>query len=217
MQCPNCGWNLSAHLLTSAMNRKSILAPVEMLLLITLATIILGQFFSSLWSGMWTAASVRSVVTGLHLPIPINLAPIVWLYIPNWIAVAIACAIVGYLYPRRWGTYGLGVAVASLIGTEAISLYMTPVWIAPDPRQVMLFWLMNVPAVPLAVCTSFSGRVYGLRRLETTLRKMGNSCAKCNYDLRGTGSGICPECGAPVEQERRSCVDSDDNGFWFSA
>ena len=29
--------------------------------------------------------------------------------------------------------------------------------------------------------------------------KMGNRCHVCSYDLTGNTSGVCPECGSPVD------------------
>ncbi len=34
----------------------------------------------------------------------------------------------------------------------------------------------------------------------------GRYCVECGYDLRGNVSGVCPECGAPVESREYSAV-----------
>jgi rRNA maturation endonuclease Nob1 len=38
-------------------------------------------------------------------------------------------------------------------------------------------------------------------------RPSPNDCQRCNYNLTGNVSGICPECGTPIEaEESRSCI-----------
>lgn len=40
--------------------------------------------------------------------------------------------------------------------------------------------------------------VYGLCHAFGKKLPPGGACESCGYDLRGTTSGVCPECGAPV-------------------
>lgn len=39
----------------------------------------------------------------------------------------------------------------------------------------------------------------GRREIDAVDWQGEGRCAKCGYDLRGNVSGVCPECGAPVE------------------
>lgn len=52
---------------------------------------------------------------------------------------------------------------------------------------VLLPWIMVYVWMWIAV--AIVGRV----------RRKLDRCLRCNYDLRGNTSGICPECGTPVD------------------
>jgi uncharacterized paraquat-inducible protein A len=40
------------------------------------------------------------------------------------------------------------------------------------------------------------------RKLQHRRRAMG-CCIKCGYLLTGNVSGVCPECGSPIEEKRK--------------
>jgi hypothetical protein len=50
--------------------------------------------------------------------------------------------------------------------------------------------------IPLAlgVCTA------GFIRDEKKVKRASGHCVKCDYDLTGNVSGVCPECGCKTEQ-----------------
>ena len=62
--------------------------------------------------------------------------------------------------------------------------------------------------VPLAITAAFIvvGQISARRMAERLSRRakdrriMRGCCAVCGYDLRGNTTGVCPECGEPVEK-----------------
>ena len=65
---------------------------------------------------------------------------------------------------------------------------------------VAMCWLMPV-AVGLAV------RPITLKKIRPKLRaelRAAGRCGGCGYDLTGNTSGVCPECGEPVELSPRT-------------
>ena len=51
---------------------------------------------------------------------------------------------------------------------------------------------------PLVVATLLFGLT--LIVLGCLSNPPGNQCAKCEYDLTGNVSGVCPECGTPIDK-----------------
>lgn len=98
---------------------------------------------------------------------------------------------------------------------ETTELFIEPVRPNSIPLQSM-FWDidLNISGVssttrfslrgrwlwlsPLVVATTLS-LVYGTRYLRIRNRKDAGRCAKCGYDLQGNTSGVCPECGTPLD------------------
>ena len=75
-------------------------------------------------------------------------------------------------------------------------------------RNAMMVGERVIPALPIwpgfAINAIFYAVVLwmlvaGPRSLNRKRRRMRGLCANCAYDLRGTPSGVCPECGEPVE------------------
>ncbi len=60
-------------------------------------------------------------------------------------------------------------------------------WIAY--AAVASFWFVWLPIV-----------LWINRRMRLRLLKEKGLCVKCDYDLTGNVSGICPECGTPIEK-----------------
>ncbi len=42
--------------------------------------------------------------------------------------------------------------------------------------------------------------LYGGPAVRRRMRHRRGLCAKCGYNLTGNVSGVCPECGTPIEQ-----------------
>ena len=62
--------------------------------------------------------------------------------------------------------------------------------------QVRLFWpATQVFATVVGILLSGS-----LVAFWTSRRKTGGSCSVCNYDMRGSTTDVCPECGTPASQ-----------------
>lgn len=54
-------------------------------------------------------------------------------------------------------------------------------------------------SVASAILSSAS---YGVRKMMESRRLKPGHCEKCGYCLFGNQSGVCPECGQPVDQVR---------------
>ncbi len=65
----------------------------------------------------------------------------------------------------------------------------------PDhPDRRISLWYVTVPAVFLA---SIPLLTIIRRWIVRILRRRNGLCGECAYDLRGSFSGVCPECGSP--------------------
>jgi hypothetical protein len=60
---------------------------------------------------------------------------------------------------------------------------------------------LAIPLWPLIVAVAAAGTVLSWRR-----RPRAGHCAACGYDLTGNTSGICPECGVPIETKPMEAV-----------
>lgn len=106
-----------------------------------------------------------------------------------------ATAVVGWRM-RGWG-HALAFVPACTCGLLA------EVWIEPPTdwlrgwKMALVMWLVGTP-----LCIGPSIGVYAIirRRREVPLSRFGPSCPDCGYCLRGNTSGLCPECGHPVER-----------------
>jgi len=66
-------------------------------------------------------------------------------------------------------------------------LVVLPLWIPPALAAAVTVWLF-----------------VSVRRKRTPV-----GCGNCGYNLRGNISGICPECGNPVNSQTASMVDNE--------
>ena len=89
-------------------------------------------------------------------------------------------------------------------------------FLASFKRNIPLF----IPIINLIVMLNFVGTFGRGRRLgdgwartivvwrehenKPPFNPVGYVCFTCGYDLRGNVSGICPECGTPIPQKRRT-------------
>jgi hypothetical protein len=70
------------------------------------------------------------------------------------------------------------------------------------------YWLPLQPLWPgYAINTIFYGAMLWIlfatpRSVRRRLRRRRGLCPACAYDLRGSASQSCPECGRPVDQNR---------------
>lgn len=82
-------------------------------------------------------------------------------------------------------------------GTEKGTLFPSrgnriPVWYRFDCP----IWIMFVT---VAIVPSITFVRFALRRRRS--RRLGPTCKKCGYNLTGNTSGVCPECGQPIQSE----------------
>lgn len=123
-------------------------------------------------------------------------------YAPNWTEAGMMDG--GFVCFRGQGMTDVGAdSPYNVIGTHwhwsrnhdasARLLWLKPVlnWISGD--FVIPGWLLVGP--PLGVAAALWAPVVFARR-----RRLGE--CECGYDLRGVGSGICPECGKGAEGSR---------------
>lgn len=87
---------------------------------------------------------------------------------------------------HTWITTGLVIREAESSAETPIVLPFRPIW--SGQAAYTGFWLA-------LVC--------GLRMIRRCWRRRRGRCAQCGYDLRGNTSGVCPECGADMEQQKR--------------
>ena len=61
-------------------------------------------------------------------------------------------------------------------------------------------WGVTLPHLFLVILLAMPGIAWLVRKRREILRQIrgrGGLCRQCGYDLRGSTSGICPECGTP--------------------
>jgi len=64
----------------------------------------------------------------------------------------------------------------------------------------MPLWM---PAVPFGITA------WALRRIQSRNRPQPGRCRQCGYNLFGSSSGICPECGSPIPKETQEELTAD--------
>jgi hypothetical protein len=129
------------------------------------------------------------------------------------------CALVGFVLSgviallfafSVWYTFGYLGRAGGVMATSGLLLITTDS-VSPGGLQVWahasraLYWLpstsgpfVTIPLWPLFVA-AFIPSAIGWRRSR---RRRPGHCRKCRYDLTGNLSGICPECGTPVEPDQ---------------
>jgi hypothetical protein len=93
--------------------------------------------------------------------------------------------------------------VAFLVVALAVQLLLNLA--IKSPLTSAASWILLF--VPLALGGGAAVLIYRLvlYRHPTSL---AGTCSKCTYDLRGTSSGICPECGMPIPGQPITSVNS---------
>ncbi len=104
--------------------------------------------------------------------------------------------------PKRLTTshFGIlvGLALSVLIAAVLILAFVR------SPRQSPS--LMQILLLPALLSVAFSTALLWLRTHQRTAsirRTRRGQCPKCEYDLAGNTTGICPECGSPTPTELR--------------
>jgi len=78
------------------------------------------------------------------------------------------------------------------------------VWRYGFARPGALSFLIRIPIREIAMlCGVVGGYLVAIPYLRRYRRRKLGLCVECTYDLTGNTSGVCPECGTPVEAEPR--------------
>ena len=95
----------------------------------------------------------------------------------------------------RSATLILAVAGALLGGVTVARLRLTSV-----SEITLMVAIVQVPLVIVWIAHVLSIKVLEFRRMR---RRQANQCVKCEYNLTGNVSGVCPECGTPIRRRSR--------------
>lgn len=66
--------------------------------------------------------------------------------------------------------------------------------------------LVGVLVCTYIFCRSLKVQIRSMVYTILAMRGLIQACRKCNYNLRGNRSGICPECGTPMSLEQFASV-----------
>jgi hypothetical protein len=93
-----------------------------------------------------------------------------------------------------WETSSFETQVREIAETSRIGIVQPPHWVAwPSPTPLgPRRWLVRAPLWIILVVLTIP--VLALGRNPRRLPLPGH-CCRCNYDLTGNVSGVCPECG----------------------
>lgn len=116
--------------------------------------------------------------------------------------------IVGAVIPLSlWCLWSLGVQhrsiafIGNLVGLPgAIVVGAICALLTGDPRAII-----DLPGILIVLNAMFYGSIGGCivflwRQPESASLEKTPICAKCAYSLIGNVSGVCPECGAPIDK-----------------
>jgi hypothetical protein len=67
-----------------------------------------------------------------------------------------------------------------------------------SPNQAVRFW--TVPYWPAVLILAILPGLWLRRAIRARLALQPYECPACRYNLTGNTSGVCPECGTPVQQ-----------------
>jgi hypothetical protein len=93
----------------------------------------------------------------------------------------------------HWGEYAKGIELRICDKLSDFEFFVFPrKWISQS-IQLFLFpiWWLGLPFM-----------FFSLVSLLQNSRRPINSCLFCGYNLTGNVSGVCPECGKPIEPEK---------------
>ncbi len=89
----------------------------------------------------------------------------------------------------------VGALISALLGLALIVVILWP------PQSLLLILLVLTPLIGVAFYTA-SWWLHARRLNTASIQRMRHGqCPKCEYDLTGNVSGICPECGTPIVKD----------------
>lgn len=98
---------------------------------------------------------------------------------------------------KRYVSFSRMALVGVVLGSMAVA-YVVAFWKEVlQMRALLLFNFVFAFSIPIAMVFAFWTPVRRALRHELVLAGVP-TCIPCGYDLRGTSSGTCPECGAIV-------------------
>ncbi|MFO0974626.1 MAG: hypothetical protein U1A27_14475 [Phycisphaerae bacterium] len=101
---------------------------------------------------------------------------------------------------RRMSRNGLPLVSVYYAATGALVLAAT---LGAVPRSLVILPIPALVGLPVAVSVAISA--WSDARLAALAeRRRRQGCPRCGYSLIGIVSGICPECGTPIEQTQTS-------------
>lgn len=98
---------------------------------------------------------------------------------------------------REWVGLLAGIAAGTVIAFLAINL----LYIADGRKEKFIAIALFFGTIYASVTASIISSVTYVVRLflERRRQRQGNLCIKCGYCLFGNQSGVCPECGQPLD------------------
>jgi hypothetical protein len=115
-----------------------------------------------------------------------------WVWMPLWLLALIA---MGIARPEKRAVR-IEMFLAAAIGC-AVGRYLDPAW--PFQKDVMSPPERLIGAIAIMTGGSISAILLAAKIAEWRARPREPRCRGCGYNLTGNLSGVCPECGKPVE------------------
>jgi hypothetical protein len=156
--------------------------------------------FDSAFGPLWMSR-VRHGLIDLGVPTHFvtHHAVFLLLHVPDWCVLIVMAFCLG-LNTRRLAK----IAAFSFIIWLPVMDFVLSIWYHfadggtwPDATKKAVLFGFNVRILPAALTLLFGFAAWSLgRRLNR--RKQPGHCLRCDYNLTGNVSGICPECGTTV-------------------
>ncbi len=114
-------------------------------------------------------------------------------------ALSAAIGLVAARYRNPWLCV-CGVAVLYAVMHLAVGSHKFLLGRTAKPDLQWAFGNLPAMGLELLITGAIAGLAYGVsRRVMTRLRP--GRCRSCGYDLTGNVSGVCPECGTPIQTQ----------------
>lgn len=104
--------------------------------------------------------------------------------------VMLACVRPDYVASHKRGFITIGLSLMAV----GVGLIYLPAILGDDGNGAFLISIFGAALVPSGAVTL----LWSLRR-QPKMREPG-ICVACDYNLTGNLSGVCPECGTPIEK-----------------
>jgi hypothetical protein len=124
--------------------------------------------------------------------------------VPLWPLMVVLASYGARMLVQRHGSNSAKGAV--IVGTLTRALAIVTVLAlayGPIDRWLSDWRVLGNRAWPLYVATHILSVAivarWAARRLRRQLRLLGGGCRACGYNLTGNVSGVCPECGTPIQ------------------